>query len=799
MGDFFAPSPGYPPPPPEPDAPPPRIEDFATSFGIGVNKSGAIGAFWAPFVDACLALLAKGIGFILSILLKIFAFLIKLVGDVSNDAESGFGFLVAATLGELFGVEVDPATVATRVSGPDRQAVASKIGKTITNTLFSGVAANPAGGITPSDVAANQYLAVVMNMELNGWIESWVTDGLSAHFLEKYGDLKDGIARVLGLGRMSRQVFAAPLQVLVHRPYLDLLQQKYRNKEANEQAAVRSFFRGEIPRSDLSVMLGNQGYTEQQIEWAITDHQKFISDAQIQFLLSRGTWTDGDATQYLQQTGWDTVGAQTLVALWADQRTHKYRLQMVEAAEKAFIDGDIQIDQWQSIVESAGLTDDEQTWILKVAGMKREMKVTHLSLGQIEQGVLDGIMNLNDVKTWAQRVGMPADEEAYLELMILFKQNKESATAQAKTAAASAKAAAAKAKAAAATEKAAQAKALAPDKGVTVAQAETLVIDGLWTFDHLTAFLTAKGYGADAIDAIVTLLHNKITATAAKTGTATGVRAAAAAKGLNLAEVEKAVVAGILSITDLQGFLSNAGFDAADSQVIVELTEDALTSANVKAAAKAAAAAKAGKHSISLAALERAVRLGLAPQSSYDAALTAAGYDTMSITLLNGILSDQIAADKAAAAKKTTTPVAGAAKAPTLAQLEQEVIQGVRPIGDYTTALAALGYAPSDQTQLTQLLQVKVDHAKHAAALHSDAQGKAVKTGLSLAAAENAVINGVNQMADYDAMLTTLGYDDVDRQTLEALLLERVQAKAAKAGTSTLTSSSTSPSTSTSA
>lgn len=782
MSDFFAPPPNYPQVPEEPDTPAPDVETFATNLGIGFNKSGSFGAFWAPFIDALLAGFVKAIGFVLRGIFAILGLIFQLFSQTTDEAALGYGVLVAAVLQDLFGVTVDPSTVNTRRAGPDRQAVANRLGQSLVGTFFSQVNANPGGGITPSDAAANQFLAVMMNMELNGWLEAWVADGLSVHLLEKWGELKDGISRTLGLGRMSRQVFAAPIKVLVHDPYLALLEQKYRPKPVNEQTAMRAFFRGDISRGQLSTTLGNQGYSEQYIDWLVTDHQKFLPDADVDYLLSRGIWTDDDATQYLQTQGYDLASAQRVVQVMDDKRIHKYRLEMVTAAEPAFVKGDIAIDQWQNIVETAGLTDEEVTWILKVAGMKREMHITHLSLGQIETGIKDGILNLTDLETWAQRNGMPADEEKYLELMILFAMNKESVSAQAKAAAASAKATAAAAKQQAAATKAAAAKAQAADKGVTIAQAESLVKDGLWTFDQLTAFLTAKGYGADAIASIVALLHAAIAKTSTSSSTATAIRTAASAKGLPLANAEQAVVEGILTMADLQKTLTSHGFDAADSQVILDLTQEKLDQANVKAAAKAATAAAKGKKSISLSNLERAVRLGITTIDTYNTELTAAGFDAASIALLDGILNDQIASDAAKAAAKGVTTGKTAGKAPSASQIEQEVLAGIRPIADYTAALATLGYSAADAAQLTQLAQHKLDHAAAALALHSDAQGKATEKGISLSAAENGVLNGINKMADYDAMLTRLGYDQADRDTLEALLLAKVQAKAAKAG-----------------
>lgn len=793
MGDFFAPPPGYAPVPDEPDSPLPDFTTIGADIGLGLDKSGTLNGLWKGFWQAFFRGVVAVAGWLLRSAIGILAYIFNLLGDVTNDASAAYGQLVAATLKDLFGIDVDPASVATRRSGPDRQLVANKLGQTIIGTFFSQVNSDPAGGITPSDAAANQFLAVMMNMELNGWVEGWFTDAASYHLLEKWGELKDGISHTLGLGRLSRQVFAPPLKVLVHDPYQALLDQKYRPKPVAEATLIQQFYRGQVSRESLSTSLGNQGYTEQNIDWLIAEHQKFLSNADIDYLISRGIWTTDDATQYLQQQGWDSASAARVVEVMGDRRIHKYRLELVAAGEAAFVKGDIAIDQWQNIVETAGLTDEEQTWILKVAGMKREMHVTHLSLGQIEQGIKDGILNVGDLNTWAQRNNMPASEETTLELLNLFAVNKQTDATKAKAAAAAAKAQAAQAKTAAAQQKAAEAKAQAADKGVTVAQAETLVRDGLWTFDHLTAFLTAKGYGADAIAAIVALLHEKIGTTAAASSTAAGVRSSAAAKGLSLAEVEKAVVAGHLTTADLQNYLTQHGFDDADTQVIVQLTEDAVNTAKVKADAKAAAAEKAANKQISLADLERAARLGLTSIATYNAALQAAGFDAMSITLLDGLLNAQIASDKATAAKRAAAVASGAAKGVTISQLEQEVIQGVRPIADYTAALSTLGYSSADAADLTALLQLKVDQAKVTAAKRAAAQQALAARGISLTQAETAVKLGVVPIATYTQLLQAANFtpdaiDVLDNSLLaEVAKAKKTQAAANAAGTTLAT------------
>jgi hypothetical protein len=789
MGDFFAPPPGYPDLPPEPSTPPPNFTQIGEQFATGYFGSGTTGGWIAGLFEILLKWAAAVIGMLIAALAWLFAKAITIVDDALNETSAAYGTLVAATLKSLFGVEVSPASVSTRAGGPDRGALSQSLGKVITNTLFSAATALPGGGITPSDQAANNYLAVVMNMELNGWIESWFTDGITGHILEKYGELKDGIARVLGLGRMSRQVFAAPLNILVHQPYTQLLNQKFRPKLPAEGTVIRAFFNGEISEQQVSAMLALQGYTEQDIAWLINDHYKFLSLGDIDYLLGRGTWTQDDAAQYLGSMGYALNNTQHILAVMNDKRTFKYREQMVAVAEAAYVDGTMDLTTFQQIVNTLNLTQEETTWISNLATLKRSVKVTHLSLGQIEQGIKDGILSFVDLQQWAARVNMPAYDLANLELMIQFQINKASATATAKAAAAKAKATAAQAKAAAAAQKAAQAKALAPDKGVTVAQAETLVEDGLWTFQQLTAFLTAKQYGADAIDAIVSLLHTKLATKAAGAATKATVATALGAKGLSLAETEKAVVAGILTIADLEAFLTAHGFDAADSTVIVDLTEQAVASAQAKAAAKSAATVKASEKQLSLPELEKAVRLGLTTMAAYNTALKAAGFEPMSITLLDGLLQAQIDADKATAAKQAGSAAASAVKGISLPQLEQEVINGIRPIADYQAALVKLNYSPTDQTDLVELLQLKVDQAKVTAAKKAAAAAALDARGISLVQAENAVKLGVIPVKTYSDMLTAQHFtpDAIDILT-SSLLAELAKVKktaAAAAGDTT--------------
>lgn len=780
MGDFFTPSPSGFTGPPEPDIEAPDLFELGKNVAIGLDKSGMVGSFLNGLKEVLIAVVGGAVGVLLRIVGSVLAFIIANINSADEVAGPAYAGLVAQELESLFGVKASTSALQGVANSKSRAQLGDQVGAFMLQNIFAPSSPASGSGVEPSDAAAKKFLGSVMTMEVEGWLHAWIFDAISYHELEKFGELKDGIARTLGLGRMSRQVFAPPLKVFVHDPYLAKLNEAYRPAHLPEASAIRQFFRGEISREELSVILGRQGIREQYIEYLINEHQKYLSDADIDYLIAHGTWTQEQGVKYLAEQGWDTATADRRLTIMRDQRIDKYRREIVAAGEAAYHAGEIPSDQLRTIVQASGLSDDEQTWIMRVAGVKRELHATHLSRGDVETMIKHGVLNFGDLQQWAIRNQMPIEEERYLELLLAVEESKATEAARAKAEVAKERAAAKQEKLNAAVKKAAAAKAQAPDKGIGVSEAETLVLDGIWTFDHLTTYLQARDYSPDAIDAIEHVLHNKIAKAAANATAAAGARTAAAAKGLNLATMERAVVEGLINIDQFSGYLKGQGFTAADAEVLIELTQHAAEVAQVKTSAKATATAKAAAKEVSLPTLERAVRLGLVPKDTYTHALFNAGFDDSSIAVLSAILDSEIAADKANAAKRAQAAAAAGQRNVSLGQMESEVLAGARPIGDYTQLLASLGYSATDQQALTAVLQQRIDHQAdllHFRAAVGDVLGQ---RGASLSQLERAVKLGQLSIDTYKLTLQQAGFRP-DQVTLLAntLLAEIGAAKQA--------------------
>lgn len=777
MGDFFTPPQGF-QAPTEPDTPPPDLFNLGLNMAKGLDKSGAVGSWLNGLLDILVRAAGAIAGLFVRIVGSLLAIIVRGINAADEVAAPAYAELVAQELSALFGVSASTASLQGVANAKSRAGLGDQVGAFMVQNIIAPSAPATGSGLTPDDSAAKKFLGSIMTMEVEGWMHSWIFDAFSYHELEKFGDLKDGVARSLGLGRMSRQVFAPPLKVFVHDPYLAKINAAYRPASLPLPSCIRQFFRGELSRQDVSTILGREGWQEKYIDFFINEHQKYLSDAEVEYLISRTTWSMDEGVQYLASQGWDTATAQRRLELMADQRIDRYRREIVAVAAEAFVRGDIPHDQLATIVQASGLTDTEQQWLIRVAGTKRELHVTHLSRGDIERLIKESVLNFGDLEQWAVRNNMPIDEERFLELGLAVQEVSAAKSAAAKADAAKAKQAAQTAKTVAATQKALHAAAQAPDKGISLSEAESLVIDGTWTFEHYNAYLAAREYSADSIAAMDHLLHEKLDKLGANHAAAGAAHAAAGGKSLTVAEMEKATVDGLISTSELRNYLVGAGYTTADAAVLVELVQHQIDQQKLKDQAKAAAASRAGAHGVTLADIDRAVRLGLTPIQTYQTALRAAGYDDAGVTLLTAILTSQMASDQAAAAKRNTASAAAGQRGLSLPELENAIIAGVRPIGDYMAELVKLGYGSADAGDLTKLLQLRVDQAAATAAKRATAGAAAGHRGLSLVDVERAVKLGVLKIADYTAALKAAGFDQASIDVLSNTLKAQIAATA---------------------
>jgi hypothetical protein len=377
----------------------------------------------------------------------------------------------------------------------------------------------------------------------------------------------------------------------------------------------------------------------------------------------------------------------------------------------------------------------------------------HIPLSQIEAAVLAGTIPIDNLRTFMEHQKFVADD---VDVAVNYIQAKlDAATAKAAAAAAAAEA--------------------AKIKGVSLPNLERAARLGLTTPDDYAAALTAAGFDVHAVDLMTGILNAQIAADQATIAQRAAAAAKAAVRNISLPQLERAVINGLQPMGAYQAQLTMLGFEAGDVQTLVNLLQLQVDNAQDVAERKAAAAAKLGQKHLSLADIERAVKLHVLTMDQYRAELADIGFSVEDIGVLSASMLAELAITAAAIAKQTAVQDQLKNKGVSLAQEQQLVRAGLSSIDAYNAFLRSQGYADGVAAQLTQLLADQMGQAATAAAAHELAAARAAQKNISLTDEETAVVKGIRSMDDYAALLQDLGFIPLDQATLIALLELRMQ------------------------
>lgn len=770
------------------DVPPPNYRQIGQAFAAGqadfqaTQKTAAptFGKVLLAAVDDVLKFLAMIVGWALSIVLCVVAFIMRLITSIDDSAAPGMQAIVKNSLGHVFGIGDGPHDRKVG-QGVDGNKMGVQISKMITDAIRSGVPASAGKTIQPDDTAANNFIALLARMGVEGWIDGFVAEAIGGGHFASVLELLPIMNEVLGLGRQGRRALAPMMKIFVQDPFTAKLHLDYRPAHLSESAIVRQHLSNRLTPDKLDTALGKQGLSPDNIKELVTQARPDLSDADFEFYVTHGFVSEAQYEDRLLNQGWLHDPRQRQLKLPQQRVFSALAAKRWDIWVEAYTRGDIDDAALTAELSTHSWSPEVKSEMEATARLERDLRPKHLTLGQVETMIKAHVMNIDDLRTWMTRENYPLEEQILLEVWLLGEITSADEAHAAKAAKQKAAAEAAIAKAEKAAADAAAAAAKLEVKGVSVATFESLVESGLRSFDEFTAFLQVQGLQPAAIAALEDLLHHKIAAKEAAAAAHDDVLDRAGEKHLSLSQVEAAVIAGVIPIADLQTFMTQQKFAPADIAIALDYVQGKLDAATAKADAAAAAAAAASVKGISLPNLERAARLGLTTPDDYSAALTAAGFDPHAVELMTGILTAQIAADQDTLAQRAAAAARAATREISLPSLERAVITGLQPMSAYQAQLVALGYDPGDVATLVNLLQLQVDNAHDVAEKKAAAAAKLATKNLSLAEIERAVRLHVLSMDQYRRELADIGFSVEDIGVLSASMLAELTAAAAAA------------------
>lgn len=423
--------------------------------------------------------------------------------------------------------------------------------------------------------------------------------------------------------------------------------------------------------------------------------------------------------------------------------------------EALVLDGSKSIDQYKVFLQGKGIAADNidaLTQILQAKldqataaaaaspGLAAGAKAKHVDLSQLEAAALDGTISAAEYEQRITALGFaPAD----VQLLVGVLSNKLAVQ---------------KTKADAKAELAAKAKA----KNVNLAEEQRGVRLGLVNVTEYSAFLNSLGFADDAAALLVGEIQAQLTADQAARATKASVAAGLKDKGLSLAQLEQTVRAGVSTLDDYRTALAKAGYDSNAQAQLVSLLELRMQNDQATLAAKGRAAALLGQTGLSLADIERAVKLGVIPITVYTDQLKKAGLASGDQQTLTLALAAASKATKAAAAAKAAAAKQLSDVGLSLAKLEADVLAGRFSVAQLASVLSGAGISANDQAAISTLISDEVANQAHLAQLEGKVNASAAQKGLSLADEKAAVKAGLKTIADYQAFLESLNYTPAD-------------------------------------
>lgn len=594
--------------------------------------------------------------------------------------------------------------------------------------------------------------------------------------------------RALGQGRhdtWARQLVTEALTGLEKRFITSADFDQYLNNSglpADERAILTLYanLKLQFSRKRFSVAEGQQLvekglWTLDQFRTLVTELGYTPEDETDLELLTLGKLADQAAAAAAKKKAADAKAAATkarsdAAVLKAQNATAAAEAKGVSLArfEALILDGKKTLDQYAVFLKGKGVALDNITALVSVLqvkidkaaaaaaatpGLSATAKAKHVDLAQLEQATLSGNITISEYQTRVEALGFSPEDS---QLLVDVLQTKLDAAA---------------AKASAKAELAAKARA----KNVNLAEEQRGARTGLVTEDQYRAFLAGLGFSSESVDLLDSEMQAQITADAAARQQKQSVQAALKQRGVSLGQLEQAVRAGVSTIDDYRAALAKAGYATDAQDQLVSLLQLRMDQDQATLAAKGHAAALLDKSGLSLVEIERAVKLGVVPMSTYTAALRQAGVSDTDAQVLQLSLAAGVKTTKAAGVTKATVAKQLSEVGLNLAKMEQDILDGRFTVAQLGAVLSGAGISADAQTAISQLISDEVANQQHLAQLEGKANAAAGLKGLSLAQEEAAVKAGVKTIEEFRAFLATLNFSQPDIDTLASTIQAKLK------------------------
>lgn len=410
-------------------------------------------SIWSDTVSNLVAaLVAASVTLVVAILGAVFRVGADLVALFLTSLEEGrrqnfeaINNLIAAAMGDLFGIDINPADLPTGDNARNQKARVEQLGAAVHDLFITSFGGSSGGDIGPGERAARAFTGFNLSYAANAALTGIIPEIESLGFFKEFALIGEEIGGAMALGRMHRRVIAPLFDGLVITPFKQELSAKY-PKELLPIATLCTLHNGRLlDDSEFQRQMSAHGMDAAQIERLSLAHAKQIPLPMLERAISANLVTKDIALQTLQMQGFTPEAAELMLQSASLQRQDTLRSDLVtdafSMAKARFMDA----TEFANILRDAQVPSDEVTLWTQRLSMYLDHAHKRLTIQEILYLLEHNQITSEYLHTWAVGEGLSEDDAFTLEVWADLKD--ADAAAKAKAAADKKKAADAKAKA----------------------------------------------------------------------------------------------------------------------------------------------------------------------------------------------------------------------------------------------------------------------------------------------------------------------------------------------------------------
>jgi hypothetical protein len=328
--------------------------------------------------------------------------------------------MLASTVNEMLGTSLDGGDL----NGGSGQGATMDANAAVGDALLGIFESTFGGGapVTPDQGAANarKFAGFGINFATSQGFLSILAESASFGLLKQIHELPEVLQKSLGLSRLQRIALQPLIQNAVQKPYQKYCMAAYRPTTISEGQLVKALHSGQMSQGDVVQALQQLGYPDELIDFVLTDFEVKLGLSDLNLLLLNGDITEQDVIDNLTLAGMPEGQAQLQLKALQLSAVKSVQSGLLSWAETAYVDGFITEDQWNSILQNLMLSDLEETAIRTRVGWKQETPSKTLTFSDVQEGIVDGILNFNDLDAWFAQQHYDAASQNFLSWKVLL-------------------------------------------------------------------------------------------------------------------------------------------------------------------------------------------------------------------------------------------------------------------------------------------------------------------------------------------------------------------------------------------